>query len=467
MRKLYSIGFILILLSCSVLAIDYYPNTIIMNKYKNITNATEIWLNDTPIDQIFLKLDTSNDPLTDSLEITGNVTPSDSLDLTSHYITGDGKFIFKDLLGFSGYDFRWPDFMGFPGETYMVVGNIIGGYGLEVYQPMKVSVNDGLIIYNEGESESIGIRADNVVYNGIISSSGKDLRLIAGGGSDSIILQSDEVECSADLSTVGSATIGDNFCVGGECTNILSSLNQTDNINNTDINVTGLCMDDQCISSFSSLNSTDDWVDLVSTQEITGSKTFSNLYTYFGSYIDVGYRVRHGGDVNTYVQFGIDQADLVAGGLTFFRAYEGTGDKFTINELGVDMDFLVESDDRPNALHLDAGSNIFRTQTGIKRRTTVPSVGDISAESSEYIYMANSSGAAMTVSFEQADKLEGSVFVIKDYGGVASSYKIIINPYGDEQIDGLDTYNITTDFGAVTILALKECGCWQVLSNKI
>lgn len=463
MRTIYSTGLLLILFSFSVLAIDYYPNTIIMNKIKNITNTTAIYINGTSIDELYLRLDTSNDPLTNSLEISGNVTP-EAIDFTDHVIMEDGTFMYKDLMGFSGYDFRWPDFMGMPGGTYMTVGNILGGYALEVYQPMKISKNEGLEIYNEGETANINIRSDNVVYNQIVSSSGKDLRLSAGAGSDGINLMADEVECTADFSTVGFVDVGSNLCVGGECTNDLSKLNKS--INASDIDILTLCIDGVCAPSIESINSSNDWVTIGSTQSITGSKTFSNANNYFtGNYLDIGYQLRHDGDTNTLLQFSPDYILLQAGAIPMIILSEGTVDTITMNPNGYNVDFYIESDARTNALHLDASEDTLKIETGIKYRYLIHTGGNQAVADSEYIYLINSSAGSLDVDLPQADKSANSVFIIKDIGGQASSNPITIDPYGSEKIDSLDDYNISYNYGSLTILGVKELNGWVILSK--
>jgi hypothetical protein len=83
---------------------------------------------------------------------------------------------------------------------------------------------------------------------------------------------------------------------------------------------------------------------------VTGDVTFN-------SNINVGERVTHNGDSNTWMGMTTDQINFYAGNVKMLTLQEGTHDQIVINENGGDVNFRIESDLESNAFYIDGAGN--------------------------------------------------------------------------------------------------------------
>jgi hypothetical protein len=73
--------------------------------------------------------------------------------------------------------------------------------------------------------------------------------------------------------------------------------------------------------------------------------------------INVGEKIAHDGDSNTYMQLTTDQINFYAGNVKMLTLQESTHDQIVINENGADVNFRIETDTESNAFYMDgAGS---------------------------------------------------------------------------------------------------------------
>jgi hypothetical protein len=73
--------------------------------------------------------------------------------------------------------------------------------------------------------------------------------------------------------------------------------------------------------------------------------------------INVGEKIAHDGDSNTYMQLTTDQINFYAGNVRMLTLQESTHDQIVINENGSDVNFRIETDTESNAFYMDgAGS---------------------------------------------------------------------------------------------------------------
>jgi hypothetical protein len=84
--------------------------------------------------------------------------------------------------------------------------------------------------------------------------------------------------------------------------------------------------------------------------EVNGNATFAGN-------INVGEKITHSGDSNTYMQLTTDQINFYAGNVKMLTLQESTHDQIVINENGADVNFRIESNLEANAFYIDgAGS---------------------------------------------------------------------------------------------------------------
>ena len=82
------------------------------------------------------------------------------------------------------------------------------------------------------------------------------------------------------------------------------------------------------------------------------------------------------------------------------------------------------------------------------------------------VYGVNTSGGAVTVNLPAIATLPaGKTYTIKDTGGQASSNNITLDANADERIDGQTTHAISTNGGAITIIA--DGNAWSILSKYV
>ena len=89
---------------------------------------------------------------------------------------------------------------------------------------------------------------------------------------------------------------------------------------------------------------------------ITSSTVTATSLTVSGN-INVGEKIAHDGDSNTYMQLTTDQINFYAGNVRMLTLQESTHDQIVINENGADVNFRIESNLEANAFYIDgAGS---------------------------------------------------------------------------------------------------------------
>jgi hypothetical protein len=177
------------------------------------------------------------------------------------------------------------------------------------------------------------------------------------------------------------------------------------------------------------------------TAQINGSAIVLN-----SDIVDVGERIRHRGDTDTYIEFTSDIIELTAGGVNMLRAAEGTegGNLFNINPDGVDIDFYIKGDGGPNdnLVHVDAGNS----RVGINKNnptTTLDVNGSIKA-----------SGNVECATVTQAKTLSGTTTAASETPITAAEGEIW-------EIRGVETGGSLTgpgNYGSWTVLVFKEGG---------
>lgn len=101
-----------------------------------------------------------------------------------------------------------------------------------------------------------------------------------------------------------------------------------------------------------------------------------------------------------------------------------------------------------------AGSGEFRpNNSGRNFKRTASGAGSYAALTTDYIIAKTGiTGGGDTISLPAAATAgTGKVYIIKDESGTAATNNIVINPNGSELIDGLLTFSIDADFGAIEL----------------
>jgi hypothetical protein len=89
---------------------------------------------------------------------------------------------------------------------------------------------------------------------------------------------------------------------------------------------------------------------------ISSSTVTATSLTVSGN-INVGEKIAHDGDSDTYMQLTTDQINFYAGNVKMLTLQESTHDQIVINENGADVNFRIETDLTGNAFYIDgAGS---------------------------------------------------------------------------------------------------------------
>lgn len=317
MQVLQGAGIFLILLIGLAYATDYYPNTIIMNRARNVTNATQIYLNGTPLDQIFLKLDASNDPITGELYINNSLlVESRTKDITLN-VTNSTTW---NNINLAGQVNLYNPFAG-PGS-----------------QHWKFYPNSGVV---NNSNRIAGFQ--NV----------KDVLQLIGVGDTTSFTSANWYLSS------GNYTIGGNFkpTTGIDFQNlgVGTRLNYEDS------------GDDFVFSQLGGTNERFimDWgSNTLDFKTDSGISKLNYIFSdvVFNTNIQVGQFILHEGDADTYFLFGTDSITMNAGGLSGFKIEKQAGFPplwlASFNPGGADFDFNVKGGTDNMLIYANAGTDL-------------------------------------------------------------------------------------------------------------
>lgn len=172
-------------------------------------------------------------------------------------------------------------------------------------------------------------------------------------------------------------------------------------------------------------------------------------------------------DVRDYVRA---RARLRADDADWVRARDLTG-TFGVELAGanfdLDPDDTTSADDGTNIIVDDAGNRFARVSRSLsdpdKSQRIVTAAGAVSMIAADDIILVNKTvGEATTVNLLTAAGRTRSI-TIKDLKGDAATNAITIDPAGVETIDGLSTWVISFNGGAVTLYPLGSGTGWFIL----
>ena len=190
--------------------------------------------------------------------------------------------------------------------------------------------------------------------------------------------------------------------------------------------------------------------------------------------------IYHRGDDDTYIRFEDDEISLAAGGRTFVNLQEGASDLLVINNGGLDIDFKVSGENKPNLIRTDAANDrvgigtsspdcelhvdgAIKNTGAVYRKTREVTSFPYTVANDDYVISVAGTGTPRRINLPAKDNHVGRVLIIKDATGNASSNNIEINPDGSENIDGASDKLINTNKAAVTIVCAGDQ--WLVIGD--
>ena len=178
--------------------------------------------------------------------------------------------------------------------------------------------------------------------------------------------------------------------------------------------------------------------------------------------VGVSEYIKHVGDTDTFVQFTDDDINVQAGGVDFIKITEdGTQDQIRFNDGGVDVDFVIETEDTTDAFTIDGnavGSATFKIPVTVGVDDTGHDVKFFGATSGQYLLWD-----------ESADELVLAGDTKLSFHDAAGGENIIATSDGHLEVNAgttLDATAPTIDLNGATEVNV-DCGIFDVNATGV